>query len=423
MELDIQTPRWALPLLQPARYKGAFGGRAGGKSHFYGELLVEEHIISKYQRSVCIREVQKSLKFSAKSLIEDKISALGVEDYFEVTDREIRKRKDGDGIIIFQGMQDHTADSIKSLEGFDRAWVEEGQRLSKKSLRLLRPTIVRKEGAQIWFSWNPDQPGDPVDEFFRGPHPPKDMILVEVNYLDNPFITEAIIEEAAADYEKDPELAHHVWGGGYNTKSNAQIFAGCWAVKDFDIEDFGEPKKGPKHMPAGPYYGLDFGFAQDPTAAIRCWIWDECLWIDYAVGKIGLDISDTNELVCHIPGADKHKITADNARPETINHMRKTWKDSNGKKRSGLRVVPCEKWSGSVEDGIEYIKSFRKIYIHPRCKPLIYEAHNYKYKVDRLTEDILPKVEDKDNHYWDAVRYALTKLIKAFSGSNLDAWV
>lgn len=423
MQLEIATPRWAVPLLQPARYKGAHGGRAGGKSHFFGELMVEEHVINKNQRSVCIREVQKSLKFSAKSLIEDKIKRLGVEEYFEITGTEIRKRKHGDGIIIFQGMQDHTADSIKSLEGFDRAWVEEGQRLSNRSLRLLRPTIVRKEGAEIWFSWNPDQPEDPVDDFFRGSHPPENSVLVKVNYTDNPFITDAILEEAAADYAKDPELAEHVWGGGYNTKSEAQIFSGCWVTREFDIRDFGEPKKGSRFVPAGPYYGLDFGFAKDPTAAVRCWIWDNCLWVDYTIGEVGLDLSDTNEMICEIPEAYKHKIIADSARPETINHLRKPWVDKRGKNRKGLHVVPCEKWSGSIEDGIEFLKSFDKIVIHPRCKGLIYEAYNYKYKVDRLTEEIMPKVEDKDNHYWDALRYALNKLIKSFKGSNLGSWV
>src|SRR5690554_2603487 len=133
--LQIPTPRWALPLLEPSRYKGAKGGRTNGKSHFMAEMLVEEHVRDKDLQSVCIREIQKSLKFSAKKLVEDKIRALGMAHLFDITLTEIR-RVDGRGIIIFQGMQDHTADSIKSLEGFDRAWVEEAQSLDRKSTRL-----------------------------------------------------------------------------------------------------------------------------------------------------------------------------------------------------------------------------------------------------------------------------------------------
>ena len=122
MELVIETPEWAIPLLSPARYKGAYGGRGSGKSHFFAELLVEEHVANPNQRSVCIREIQKSLQFSARQLIVGKIQALGVSHLFDITLTEIRSVR-GNGIIIFQGMQDHTADSIKSLEGFDRAWV------------------------------------------------------------------------------------------------------------------------------------------------------------------------------------------------------------------------------------------------------------------------------------------------------------
>lgn len=142
--LKIETPRWSVPLLRPNRIKGAKGGRSSGKSHTFAEMLVEEHIHDKDLQSVCIREIQKSLKFSAKKLIESKIREFGVSHLFEITLTEIR-RVDGQGLIIFQGMQDHTADSIKSLEGFDRAWVEEAQSISKRSLELLEPTI-RKDG-------------------------------------------------------------------------------------------------------------------------------------------------------------------------------------------------------------------------------------------------------------------------------------
>ncbi|MXV35776.1 PBSX family phage terminase large subunit, partial [Saccharibacter sp. EH611] len=157
--LDIQTPRVFAPLLQPARYKGVWGGRGSGKSHFFAEYLVAQAMMRPGLRAVCIREIQKSLNMSVKQLVTDKIMAHGLADKFELLDKEIRTP--GDGVIIFQGMQNHTADSIKSLEGFDVAWVEEAQSLSAHSLKLLRPTI-RKRGSEIWFSWNPSHAEDPV---------------------------------------------------------------------------------------------------------------------------------------------------------------------------------------------------------------------------------------------------------------------
>jgi phage terminase large subunit len=161
--LRIPTAPVFRPLLEPARYKGAYGGRGSGKSHFFGELMVERCLVSPGTLAVCIREVQKSLLQSSKRLIESKIQSLGVGAHFQVLhDRIVTP---GDGLIIFQGMQDSTAESIKSLEGFDIAWVEEAQTLSARSLSLLRPTI-RKEGSELWANWNPRRKKDAIDEFF-----------------------------------------------------------------------------------------------------------------------------------------------------------------------------------------------------------------------------------------------------------------
>ena len=159
--INIKTARVFKPLLKPSRYKGAFGGRGSGKSHFFAEKLIEDALCQKSLRGVCIREVQKTLKESSKRLIEDKLSdfRLGEVDGFKVFNEVIQTP--GDGVITFQGMQDHNAESIKSLEGFNRAWVEEAQTLSARSLSLLRPTI-RAEDSELWFSWNPRRKTDPV---------------------------------------------------------------------------------------------------------------------------------------------------------------------------------------------------------------------------------------------------------------------
>ena len=400
MELVIETPEWAIPLLSPARYKGAFGGRGSGKSHFFAELLVEEHVANPNQRSVCIREIQKSLQFSARQLIVCKIQALGVSHLFDITLTEIRSIR-GNGIIIFQGMQDHTADSIKSLEGFDRAWVEEAQNLSARSLKLLRPTI-RNQGSEIWFSWNPDQPDDPVDSLLRpenGYAP--DAIVVQVNAEQNPFLPQTLREEMEFDRKHNPDDFHHVWEGGYNTKTHAQIFAGKWRVDEFEPGDDWE----------GPYYGLDFGFANDPSAGVKCWRHDGRLYVEHEAGRIGLELDDTAKFMDErIPGFCRHVVRADSARPESISYLKR---QDPRKERPYIPLIePVKKWPGSVEDGIEFIKSHKEVIIHTRCREMQKEARLYSFKTDKRTGDILPQIDDANNHYWDAVRYALGGLIK-----------
>lgn len=218
--LQMAVSRKLLPLLEPARYKGLHGGRGGQKSHFFAEQAV----ITNFQspaKGVCIREIQESIKDSVKALIEAKIQKLGLGGFFEVTRDEIRGLNGS--MMIFKGMQSYNAENIKSLEGFDWAWVEEAQTLSAVSLRMLRPTI-RKEGSEIWFSWNPRHDTDAVDQFLRGPNKPEGAIVVEVNWNDNPWLPDVLRAEKDADYAADPEMAEHVWGGGYEIISEGSYY-------------------------------------------------------------------------------------------------------------------------------------------------------------------------------------------------------
>lgn len=221
IELRRKIPRWAVPLRAKARYKGASGGRAAGRSHFFAEEAVEAMVCDPSLRFVCIREVQRALKFSAKSLVEAKIYALGVRHLFDILTTEIRRRG-GMGVMIFEGMQDHTAESIKSLEGFGRAWVEEAHSISERSLNLLLPTI-RSPGSELWFGWNPDQPTDAVDKFFRSR--PEGAVHVEATYEDNPFLPDEMRTEAQRMLKADPETYEHVWGGGYFMGGSGRVYS------------------------------------------------------------------------------------------------------------------------------------------------------------------------------------------------------
>jgi phage terminase large subunit len=386
--LRIETPRAFVPLLQDARYKGAHGGRGSGKSHFFAEALVERCLINPGTRWACIREVQKSLEQSVKRLLEDKIESLGVGAQFVVKQFEIETP--GGGLIIFQGMQNHTADSIKSLEGFDGAWVEEAQSLSQRSLDLLRPTI-RKESSELWFSWNPSMDTDPVDVLLRGEQLPPGAVVVQANYRDNPWLPQVLRDELEYDQRRDPDKFAHVWLGEYQRNSQSRVFRN-WIIEDF------ETPKGATH-----YQGADWGFSVDPSCLIRCHIDGRRLYIDHEAYMVGCEIDNLPHLFRQVPESEKWWITADSARPETIDYMQ----------RHGYpRIVPATKGAKSVEEGIQFLQSY-DIVVHPRCKHVIDELTLYSYKTDPLTGQILPILQDKNNHMIDSLRYACEGVRKA----------
>ena len=385
--LTIETPRAYLPLLKPSRYKGAHGGRGSGKSYFFVDLLIETCILKKTD-AVCLREIQKSLDKSVKKLIEERIEALGVGSLFEIQQAQIKTPYGG--IIIFQGLQDHTADSIKSLQGFHIAWVEEAQSLSQRSLDLLRPTI-REAGSEIWFSWNPDKNTDPVDAFLRCDEPPPDSIVIEVNFTDNPKFPDVLRDEMNYDRKRDIDKYMHVWLGKYKKQSAAIVF------KNWSIEEFETPKESTFRL------GADWGFAVDPSVLIRCYIEGRRMYVDYEAYMVGCEIDQLCDLFDRVPDSRKWFITADSARPETISYMQK---------HGFPKINAAIKGAGSIEDGIEFLLSY-DIIVHPRCVETIKELTSYSYKVDKLTGEVLPLLEDKDNHVIDALRYACEGARKA----------
>ena len=391
--LRIETARAFKPLLSPSRYKGAHGGRASAKSHFFAELCVERSIQA-HTDIVCLREVQKSLQFSSKRTIEGKIQALNAGAYFEVQDKLIRSYPTAGpdrmpGVILFDGLQAHTAESLKSLEAFDVAWADEAQTLAQSSLDILRPTF-RKDGSELWFSWNPRSKNDPVDALLRGATPPPNSIVVQVNYADNPWLPQASRDEIEYDKRRDPDKYRHIWLGEYLQHSDARVFKN-WTIEEFE-------------RPPGTIYrlGADWGFASDPSVLVRCSIDGNRLYIDHEAYMIGCEIINLPDLFDRVPESRKWFITADSARPETISHMR-----SHGYPKINAAI----KGPKSIEEGVEWLKSF-DIIVHPRCVHTIDELTLYSYKlskeVDPATQQqiVLPILEDKQNHVIDALRYA-----------------
>lgn len=426
--LQVETPRKLLPLLENHRFKGLYGGRGGMKSHWFAEAMVLEHL-NPGERSICVREFQRTLDESSKRLIEQKIKKFGLESQgFVVKNSEIRTP--GDGLIIFEGMRNHTEHSIKSLEGFRRAWVEEAQTLSASSLEMLTPTIryeVKDENgivtweSELWFSWNPDDPKDPVDLLFRGPNRDPRAVSVQVNWQDNPWFPSVLRKDMEWARRTDQDKYQHVWAGGYNRKSNANVF------KNYSVRDFETP------VDAFFLLGSDWGYSVDPSSLVRAFISEKDpqgkdwprkrLYIDHDLYRVGVEIDHLptffDGLICGCQmqengapsphpcmdppnhgWARRQTIIADNARPETISYMRRH-------QYGGMEAA--KKGANSVKEGIIFLQGF-DIIIHPRCKDTLDEFASYKYKVDPHTEEISNILEDKKNHIIDPLRYALERV-------------
>lgn len=416
--LNIPTAEVFEPLLQPMRNKGAHGGRGSGKSYFFAGMGVERCVMDGATRMLCIREHQISLKQSSKQLLEDTARRWGVGSRFHPTREHVGM--DGGGVIIFSGMKNHTADSVKSFEDFDIAWVEEGQALSKTSWNMLRPTL-RKKGSEIWAGWNPDLPSDPIDEFFRT-EKPDNAICVSANYQDNPWFHET---ELPADMEhdkrRDKDRYEHIWLGGYNKKSDARVFNN-WRIgaeEEFDLRG--------KRV----YMGADWGFSIDPSVLVAMYVVGRTLYIFAEAYKIGCEIDylpflfggmNDEKLIglnreaheslkdkanwAGIKGATEWPITADSARPETIRYMQK---------HGFARMRAAIKGANSVQEGVEFLRSF-DIVIHPSCVHTVDEMTTYSYKMDAKTDEVLPVLEDKKNHVIDSARYAVELLRRAKVG-------
>lgn len=394
--LEIPTPAVFEPLLVPSRYKGIYGGRGGAKSHFFADQLIDRALTRMpCCRAVCVREVQRTLGQSVKRLLEDKIKEYELEREFRILETRIEAPRGG--LFIFNGMQDHTADSIKSLEGFDVAWVEEAQSLSQRSLDLLRPTI-REEDSELWFSWNPRHASDPVDKLLRGA-PPPDAIVVKSSYFDNPFFPEVLRKEMEWDRSRDLDKYEHVWLGGYERNSESRVFKN-WRIDEFESPD-----------DATYYYGADWGFSIDPSTLVRCRPEGRTLYVDYEAYRIGVEIDHLPQLFDTVPGARSWPIVADSARPETISYLQ----------RNGFpKMRAAKKGPNSVKEGVIFLQNY-DIVVHPRCVHTIDELTMYSYKIDKLTGMVTPNLADDKNHIIDPLRYA-TEGIRLGVQEDFVAW-
>jgi phage terminase large subunit len=388
---DALVPPAFQDLFDNATWHIWYGGRASGKSWSIARVLLMQGF-EQPLRILCCREIQGSIRESAYRLLKDQIRVLDLEDFYDVqADRIVGKNGTE---FIFEGLRFNYS-KIRSYEGINRLWLEEGQSVSARSLEELIPTVIRNTGIQCYVSFNPINIDDPVwTEFVQNPRP--GSIVRKVSYKDNPFIAPELQAEREWLLATDPDAHDHIWDGNFRQASDAQILRGKYVVEDFEVSpDW-----------AGPYFGLDYGFAADPCAAVRLHIDDSTrtLYVSAEFWKLGVEIDSLpQELEGTIPGISRHVVFADSARPESTSYLQ----------RNGIpHVWSAEKWPGSVDDGIAYLRAFARIVIHPSCTHFVDECQRYQFRTDRLTGLPLPEPLDKHNHLIDSARYGLSPLIR-----------
>lgn len=340
--LNRQIPQVFAPLLPNSRYKAAWGGRGSGKSHFFAEQAVLK-MYEKPKRIVGLREVQSSIKESVKQLVADKIEDMGLQSQFNVLDQEIRGQNGS--LMIFKGLQSFNAANVKSLEGYDVAWLEEAQNISHASWRILRPTI-RKSGSEIWCSWNPRFRTDAIDMFFRGKNPPDNAVVVKANWQDNPFLPEVLYEEMMYDYENDATIAEHVWGGGYEVITTGSYYGKLIAQAEVE----GRITFVPHDKSTKTFAGWDLGIG-DPTAI---WIFQivglEWHFLKYYENK-NEDLAHYVDWINKLPyNVDLHILPHDaEARELQTGFTRTVFLEKRGCK---CHVLP----KGNDEDGVNAVR-------------------------------------------------------------------
>ena len=400
---------WLVNLLLKTkfRYKLMYGGRGGGKSVAIADALI---ILATQKKLniLCTRQYQGSMKDSVHSLISRRISEMGLSSLFLVQNDSIYCQNGS--YFSFKGVE-RSVDSIKSIDNIDYCWVEEAQTLTAKGLKILTPSI-RGNTAEIWFSMNPTTAEDALWQFcfntnserITVPSPMASLVevnkderslLIKVNYDSNPYFPKILDDDRLRCLRNNPDDYANIWLGEPATNSNANIFKDHWRVEDFTpTADWGFP-----------LYGMDFGYSNDPTTLVKCYLYNDTIYIEKSAGKVNLDINDIASYFFNEFGEDlsRTSISADCSQPMTIEYLR-----THG--LSGIHA--CQKWSGSIIDGISWLKSFGKMVVHSRATGVIDNLRLYSNKVDLRNDKVLNEPKDANNDYIDALRYAFDRIIK-----------
>jgi phage terminase large subunit len=392
VEIEAKFPRKLQFLFKPARYKVAHGGRGSGKSWGFARALLLQ-AASKKLRVLCAREVQKSIKDSVHKLLKDQIEALGLGGFFQVLETEIRGKNGSE--FFFSGLSNQTVESIKSFEGVDRCWVEEGQAVSKNSWDILIPTI-RKEDSEIWITLNPELDSDETYVRFIANIPP-DSIVRQVNYTDNPWFPKVLEAERLHCWETDRESYYNIWEGKCRRTVSGAIYAR-------EVESAIENKR----IRAVPY---------DPLLKVHC-IWD-LGWNDAMTIIMAQRVASEIRVIDYIE--ESHKTLdwyAEELKKRRYN-FGTDWLPHDGTHKdfkTGLSTEDMLRAMGrkvaivpglSLEEGIRVGRqTFSRVYFdEQKAARLINCLKRYRRSINKATQEPGAPVHDEFSHGADGYRY------------------
>lgn len=392
--MNAEFPQKLRPLFRPARYKVAHGGRGSAKSWGFARALLIQ-AAQKPLRVLCTREIQKSIKDSVHRLLSDQIQALGLGQFYEVLETEIRGRNGS--IFLFAGLAQHTVESIKSFEGVDRVWIEEAQVVTKRSWDVLTPTI-RAVGSEIWMSLNPDMETDETYQRFVA-NPPADAIVIEMNWRDNPWFPEVLENERQETLRRDPDNYDNIWEGVPKRVSEGAIYR-------LEVERLYADKRA-RRVPYDPLLPVDtvwdlgwadsmtIGMFQRSSTEVRCidYIEDSHRTLDWYVGQIEKrDYRWGKDFIPHDGRAKDFKTGK--STEELLHALRK----------KKPHVLPAE----SIEEGIKAARMmFPRVYIdEDKCERLLECLKRYRRAISQSTGEPGAPLHDEYSHGADMWRYA-----------------
>lgn len=411
MQLNVDWPEKLAFLFEPHRYKVARGGRGSGKSwNFARAVLIR--CASKQTRVLCTREVQKSIQQSVHQLLTDQIEAMGLGDLFEVLQTEIRGPHGS--VIYFSGLSDVTATTLKSFEGVDVCWCEEAQAISAKSWKTLIPTI-RKEGSEIWVTYNPELESDATHEKFVT-NPPPDCVSVIMNWSDNPWFPEVLeAERAHAQETMRPEDYNHTWEGQCRPAVEGAIYfeAMSESIKANRIREV------PHDGSLKTHVVFDLGMADSMTLILVQKVASEVRIIHYIEGTQRVLADYSAELKSLRLDGQAMNWGAVYLPHDGFHTRHQTGKDDATVMRGlGWDVQACP--NVAVNTGIDRAREmFPRVYFNKeRTERLVECLKRYRWNISQKTGEGTHPLHDEFSHGADAFRYLA---LVADSLSN-DTW-
>lgn len=396
--IDARFPRKLDFLFKPARYKVARGGRGSGKSWGFARAILLR-CAKQQTRVLCTREIQKSIQQSVHQLLSDQIASLGLSGVFEILQTEIRGPHGS--CIYFSGLSDITATALKSFEGVDIAWCEEAQAISAKSWKTLTPTI-RKEGSEIWVTYNPELESDPTHEMFVT-SPPPDCVSVLMNYSDNPYFPKVL--EAERDHaEKTMRIDdyRHTWLGMCKPAVDGAIYFDAMSQSIAG----GRIRKVPHDGSLKTHVVFDLGMADSMTLILVQKVASEIRVIHYIEGNQRI-LADYSAELKQLRLDDQPMNWGNVYLPHDGFHVRHQSGKDDAQVMQGLGWTVEKVPHTSVNSGIDRLREvFPRIYFDAeRTTRLVECLKRYRWNISAKTGEAMHPLHDEYSHGADAARY------------------